>query len=1023
MTKKQKKKDKKAAATAAGAVSKDDAQNKKENDLDLLEDIKRDEDLYISESDVTNISNFIRTTNKSFNSLGNSVLAFFDNRCSLAILHALIALFDVDGEDQEDVVRRLNIIYIVWRLPDMEQYMRLKPAKTIADVHAHPFATFLFWAEQLEQHEAEATLARIIVTCNVGVVEKLTALEFQKKAKSLDLHKVERDAFEKWAELNMDHWPEITEEMVPLVKAMRELGMERKDYEAGMAEAFYPLVHNAPTLLPPRMHPDDLEDPSVANFRRMIDPKHEEAEQVVYSKSAGPDMQKELLKAFEDLETTVVEYQSEIFSGMTQPELDEAQRQIEFTGRMVESSASSECPTEIDSEDSEIEAESEFKAMTQMTYADDDKIIEGCVDRVVEGIGLTTSKSDRLIQFVKYGPQSHPQFKRLLAASEDDEFVQKFCRNNNRICASFLVRTALNDKATDPEQCLFGSLIILPRGPFISRPSPDEQSPPTNRPNFHRPIEIRSKRNPLILEENEQDQRKGRAENTRPSFARDLFGELSVQFRRPRELSESDSEDVKNSGDSDEEDKENDRNSMIPMEIGEENGLRASNGLNIPIEIRSKRNPLILEENEQDKRKRRAEKTFLNSFLCEKQLANSIKTQKYPLKSFQSFPLSDTSMSSEDKEQNNLFIETQVDVPLLSAPTKITPPSGHPETECPTVINSKDSEIEAESEFNAMPQMTFADDDPIIKRCVDCVVEGIGLTTSKSDRLIQFVKYGPQSHPQFKRLFTASEDDEFIQKFCRNNNRICASFLVRTALNDKATDPEQCLFGRYMRILQSIGSIVQAFETVVKLGKEFKELNRLQASHRSIVMDYIRHVISVVETAENATDRAIRLVAVLIRKLITEKVVILEELDTAVKPFCLKHNTNRYCQALYQIVFDVQRGVAPHPDAVAVLADDDDDADLIVTTPAKLLTSSRTTTTMSSDADSQTTVTTETKSVENAQQKMTMTTVVERSGDQNMQTSEKQGERKNEGLDVWLQEPTGSSTTSETPPPEKKKKL
>ncbi|ULT93230.1 hypothetical protein L3Y34_003015 [Caenorhabditis briggsae] len=649
MTKKQKKKDKKAAAAAAGAVSKDDAQNKKENDLDLLEDIKRDEDLYISESDVTNISNFIRTTNKSFNSLGNSVLAFFENRCSLAILHALIALFDVDGDDQEDVVRRLNIIYIVWRLPDMEQYMRLKPAKTIADVHAHPFATFLFWAEQLEQHEPEATLARIIVTCNVGVVEKLTALEFQKKAKSLDLHKVERDAFEKWAELNMDHWPEITEEMVPLVKAMRELGIyrERKDYEAGMAEAFYPLVHNAPTLLPSRMRPDDLEDPSVANFRRMIDPKHEEAEQVVYSKSAGPDMQKELLKAFEDLETTVVEYQSEIFSGMTQPELDEAQRQIEFTGRMVESSASSECPTEIDSEDSEIEAESEFKAMTQMTYADDDKIIEGCVDRVLEGIGLTTSKSDRLIQFVKYGAQSHPQFKRLLAASEDDEFVQKFCRNNNRICASFL---------------------------------------------------------------------------------------------------------------------------------------------------------------------------------------------------------------------------------------------------------------------------------------------------------------------------------------------------VRTALNDKATGTEQCLFGRYMRILQSVGSIVQAFETVVKLGKEFEELNRLQASHRSIVMDYIRHVISVVETAENATDRAIRLVAMLIRKLITEKVVIVEELTTDVRPFCLKHNTNRDCTALYQIMSSIQQGVAPPADAVAVLADDDDDADLIVTTPPKLLTSSsRTTTTKSSDANSQTTVTTETKSVENAQQKMTMTTVVERSGDQIMQ--------------------------------------
>ncbi|CAR99864.1 Protein CBG26229 [Caenorhabditis briggsae] len=119
------------------------------------------------------------------------------------------------------------------------------------------------------------------------------------------------------------------------------------------------------------------------------------------------------------------------------------------------------------------------------------------------------------------------------------------------------------------------SLVILPRGSFLSRPPPDEQSPPTNRSNrLHRPIEIRSKRNPLILEENEEDQRKRRAEKTRPSCARELFGELSVQFRRPREPSESDSEDVKNSEDEDSEDKENDPNSMIPMEIGEENGLR-----------------------------------------------------------------------------------------------------------------------------------------------------------------------------------------------------------------------------------------------------------------------------------------------------------------------------------------------------------------------------------------------------------------------------------------------------------------
>ncbi|EFO90919.1 hypothetical protein CRE_20642 [Caenorhabditis remanei] len=53
MTRKKQKKDKKAAAAAAALNNE---QKEKEDDLDMLEDIKRDEDLYISESDVTNIS-------------------------------------------------------------------------------------------------------------------------------------------------------------------------------------------------------------------------------------------------------------------------------------------------------------------------------------------------------------------------------------------------------------------------------------------------------------------------------------------------------------------------------------------------------------------------------------------------------------------------------------------------------------------------------------------------------------------------------------------------------------------------------------------------------------------------------------------------------------------------------------------------------------------------------------------------------------------------------------------------------
>lgn len=187
----------------------------------------------------------------------------------------------------------------------------------MVDVYSHPFSTFLFFAERLETHKIEASLARIIVTNNVQVIEKLTAPDFIQKAAKLDVNKVDTEGYEKWEEANSMHWPEITEEMVSLSKAMRELGWyvfclkihknptffgqicrfwpiflkfpwkniklsrlsplsplksfsERKDYEAGMAEAFYPLVHNPPTMLPPKMIPLECEVGNLKFWEKLI---------------------------------------------------------------------------------------------------------------------------------------------------------------------------------------------------------------------------------------------------------------------------------------------------------------------------------------------------------------------------------------------------------------------------------------------------------------------------------------------------------------------------------------------------------------------------------------------------------------------------------------------------------------------------------------------------------------------------------------------------------------------------------
>ncbi|EGT42099.1 hypothetical protein CAEBREN_15455 [Caenorhabditis brenneri] len=443
MTKKKQKKGQKPTTAVPGAEQKD----KENDDLDMLEDIKRDEDLFISESDVANISNFIRTTNKSFNSLGNTVVEKFANRCSLAFLHALIALFDTDSTDREDVIRRLNIIYIVWRLPECEQELRMKPTKTMSDVYCHPFATFLFYAEQLKKHVVESTLARIIVTNNVSVIEKLTAPDFIQKAKSLDLHKVDLEAFARWSEANTDHWPEITEEMVSLSKAMRELGTERKDYEAGMAEAFYPLVHYPPTMLPPRMAPLPHEDPQIMKWMRTHDPDNREAETVIYSMSAPADIQERLTEAFKAFAPTVDKYQAKIDSVMTPEELQEMRREITLDGEWTESSESEVSESDIDS-DSEAEAEERFRAMTEppKEIVFNEKTVEECLRRIFEGTTLSSSKVGYANQFVRRTPLVHPLMARIIEFAEQDENLVKWCHTNPKFATEFMIRYSLIDE-------------------------------------------------------------------------------------------------------------------------------------------------------------------------------------------------------------------------------------------------------------------------------------------------------------------------------------------------------------------------------------------------------------------------------------------------------------------------------------------------------------------------------------------------------------------------------------------------
>lgn len=75
-----------------------------------------------------------------------------------------------------------------------------------------------------------------------------------------------------------------------------------------MAEAFYPIMHNAPTQLPPRMEALEQEDPIIREWRLKVDPENTSATPVIYSMCSGDKMQEELMQAFDELEPSMCSF-------------------------------------------------------------------------------------------------------------------------------------------------------------------------------------------------------------------------------------------------------------------------------------------------------------------------------------------------------------------------------------------------------------------------------------------------------------------------------------------------------------------------------------------------------------------------------------------------------------------------------------------------------------------------------------------------------------------------------------------
>ncbi|CAI5448813.1 unnamed protein product [Caenorhabditis angaria] len=420
--------------------------DKKKAEESKVEDIEKDDDLYISENDVTLISNYIRTTNKSFQSLGNTLVETFNGRCAVGLSHAMLSLFDESSDDRDDIIRRLNIVYMIYRLPEIETELRTKPTKTMNDIYNHMFSSFLFYVETTE-FKVESNLARIICCNGVSTIEKLTAPDFMNKSHTITNFNVDYEAYQKWEAENTAHWPKSLDDDLPIAIAMRHHGWERKEYEAGISEAFYPLFHPVPTLISPWIEIQKGEltvmdqkarDILSANEMRW----KEDTEEGIYGERVD-DNQTNLLASLKKFEEDVHTYHEDYFTKYTPEEAEHLTREVTYISPIPPSS--SEDDQSSDGVDDSDDDDSDDAIKPSKLSKLHDQSITTSVDSIIDGSQLNKTVTKIMETFVSTTNSTVPQFLRLYSASRNDQKMKTMIRHNPRVAGALMARIVKNE--------------------------------------------------------------------------------------------------------------------------------------------------------------------------------------------------------------------------------------------------------------------------------------------------------------------------------------------------------------------------------------------------------------------------------------------------------------------------------------------------------------------------------------------------------------------------------------------------
>ncbi|CAD6198116.1 unnamed protein product [Caenorhabditis auriculariae] len=374
----------------------------------------KDDDLTLTEADTVMIASLIATTNKSFQKTAVAAMEAFKGRCPLGLGYSMMEIFDESGPGLNDTIRRLNIIYILFRLPEIESALRTSKApKKPNEYYRHIFLPFFTYAEGEAHLEHESLLARIILCNESQAVANLTVNEFIERSDSLKHYRCNHEEVFKWENENNKMWPELPEKGIPLPILHSATSCPREVVDASAQYAFECVYPYIPTVIPDKM-------PIMLTER--YNKEHQmglTAEEINYTDGiqkrclGKKEVSEKLLFMFESLEPAAVAFEQ----------------------ALMEDSPDDFFPSDSPTP-SELAAENSISATDEIT---------NCIEKFLEGITLGPFQTRVIQTFLEDAPPADPHYRLLMGAVRDKELLPRVMFSNSKVTAEIMSRLVVLD--------------------------------------------------------------------------------------------------------------------------------------------------------------------------------------------------------------------------------------------------------------------------------------------------------------------------------------------------------------------------------------------------------------------------------------------------------------------------------------------------------------------------------------------------------------------------------------------------